>query len=169
MSNERLSVALENGRFAKVTMWQNEPRLDLRQWEIGQTNNKPTKKGISLKLHQVKTLNNGMESIQESLKKNEDLKWHLGMNVYASVQKDNPCVDIRQYWKRPQLDESVPTKKGLCFRPQEFDIFLKHWEEIIKAMPELEKFVACYDPSDHFNQLGMLSCQACNPDGWENW
>uniref|UniRef100_K1Q3H7 Transcriptional coactivator p15 (PC4) C-terminal domain-containing protein n=1 Tax=Magallana gigas TaxID=29159 RepID=K1Q3H7_MAGGI len=69
MSNERLSVALENGRFAKVTMWQNEPRLDLRQWEIGQTNNKLTKKGISLKLHQVKTLNNGMESIQESLKK----------------------------------------------------------------------------------------------------
>lgn len=68
-------------------MWQNEPRLDLRQWEIGQTNNKPTKKGISLKLHQVKTLNNGMESIQESLKKNEDLKWHLGMNVYASVKK----------------------------------------------------------------------------------
>lgn len=60
-------------------------------------------------------------------------------------------------------------KKGLCFRPQEFDIFLKHWEEIIKAMPELEKFVACYDQSDHFNQLGMLSCQACNPDGWENW
>lgn len=109
-------------------MWQNEPRLDLRQWEIGQTNNKPTKKGISLKLHQIKTLNNGMESIQESLKKNEDLKWHLGMNVYASVQKDNPCVDICQYWKRPQLDESVPTKKGLCFRPQEFDIFLKHWE-----------------------------------------
>lgn len=95
MSNERLSVALENGRFAKVTMWQNEPRLDLRQWEIGQTNNKPTKKGISLKLLQVKTLKNGMESIQESLKKNEDLKWHLGMNVYASVQKDNPCVDIR--------------------------------------------------------------------------
>lgn len=115
MSNERLSVALENGRFAKVTMWQNEPRLDLRQWEIGQTNNKPTKKGISLKLHQVKTLNNGMESIQESLKKNEDLKWHLGMNVYASVQKDNPCVDIRQYWKRPQLDESVPTKKDCVF------------------------------------------------------
>lgn len=140
MSNERLSVALENGRFAKVTMWQNEPRLDLRQWEIGQTNNKPTKKGISLKLLQVKTLKNGMESIQESLKKNEDLKWHLGMNVYASVQKDNPRVDIRQYWKRPLLDESVPTKKGLCFRPQEFDIFLKHWEEIIKAMPELEKF-----------------------------
>lgn len=158
MSNERLSVALGNGRFAKVTMWQNEPRLDLRQWEIGQTNNKPTKKGISLKLHQVKTLNNGMESIQESLKKNEDLKWHLGMNVYASVKK-----------KRPQLDESVPTKKGLCFRPQEFDIFLKHWEEIIKAMPELEKCVACYDQADHFNQLGMLSCQACNPDGWENW
>lgn len=55
-------------------------------------------------------------------------------------KKDNACVDIRQYWKRPLLDESVPTKKGLCFRPQEFDIFLKHWEEIIKAMPELEKF-----------------------------
>lgn len=51
MSNDRLCIALENARYAKVTVWQNEPRLDLRQWEIGEKATIPTKRGISLKLH----------------------------------------------------------------------------------------------------------------------
>lgn len=54
MSNDRLCIALENARYAKVTVWRNEPRLDLRQWEIGEKATIPTKRGISLKLHQVK-------------------------------------------------------------------------------------------------------------------
>lgn len=68
----------------------------------------------------MKTLSNGKESIQESLKKHEDLKWHLGMFVYlekvfVSIREHKTCVDIRQYWNRPQLDESVPTKTVCVF------------------------------------------------------
>lgn len=169
MSNDRLCIALENARYAKVTVWRNEPRLDLRQWEIGEKATIPTKRGISLKLHQVKTLNNMLDSVEEALKKNEEMKWHLGMKIFVSIQKNNPCVNIRQYWKPPQLDESVPTKRGLCFRPQEFENLRNHWEEIMKAMPELETFVPCYDQDDHLNQMGMLKCSSCNPEGWENW
>lgn len=73
MSNPRLSVALENGRYAKVQTWQKEPRLDLREWEIsevtGKHDMKPTKKGISLKLHQIKSLSDKMDFIDESLDK----------------------------------------------------------------------------------------------------
>jgi hypothetical protein len=169
MSNPRLSIALENGRFVKVTMWQNEPRLDLREWDIGQQSIKATKKGISLKLHQVKSLSDAMNLIQESLEKNEELKWHLEYNVYVSVRENNSCIDIRQYWKPPQQDESVPTRKGLCLRPQEHDNFAKHWESIKNAIPELETFVPCYQQDDHLNQLGMLRCPACNPDDYINW
>lgn len=75
----------------------------------------PTKKGIGLRIHQIKTLSNGMESIQESLKKNENLKWHLGMKVFGSVREHKTCADIRQYWKLPQLGESVPSKLGCVF------------------------------------------------------
>lgn len=44
---------------------------------------------------------------------------------------------------------------------------INHWDEIMKAMPELETFVPCYDQDDHLNQMGMLKCSSCNPDGWE--
>jgi hypothetical protein len=165
MSAPRLSIALENGRYARVCMWQNEPRLDLREWD----QDKPTKKGISLKIHQVKSLADIMETIRENLDKNLEMKWHLGCNVYVTVRENNPCVDIRQYWKPPQQEESVPTKKGLCLRPEEYKNVEKHWEEIKYAMPELETFVPCYHQDDHLNQIGMWRCSACNPDGWGEW
>ena len=41
-----------------------------------------------------------------------------------SAYEDNPCVDIRQYWVPPGVDESVPTKRGLCFRPAKFAVFI---------------------------------------------
>ena len=87
MTQQRVSVELENGRYAKVQTWQNEPRLDLREWENGE---KPTKKGISLKLHQIKSLSDKLQFIDEALKQNEETKMHLGFNVYVSVRKDNP-------------------------------------------------------------------------------
>lgn len=86
MSQPRLSVALENGRYAKVQTWQNEPRLDVREWENGEKS-VPTKKGISLKLHQIKVLSDKIELIEEALKQNEEKKWHLGFNVFVSVRK----------------------------------------------------------------------------------
>lgn len=61
----------------------------------------PTKRGISLKLHQVNTLNNMLDSVKEALKKKEEMKWHLGMNIFVSIRKNNPCVNIRQCWKPP--------------------------------------------------------------------
>jgi hypothetical protein len=166
MTQPRVSVELENGRYAKVQTWQNEPRLDLREWENGE---KPTKKGISLKLHQIKSLSDKLQFIDEALKQNEETKMHLGFNVYVSVRKDNPCVDLRQYWKPPNHDDTVPTKKGLCLRPAEYDHLKSNWEDILKNLPELETFVLCYDRDDHLNQLGMLRCNACNPDDFMNW
>ena len=74
-----------------------------------------TKKGISLKLHNVKILSNLIEDITESLGNNVERKWHLGNNIYVSIREDNPCVDIRQYWRPPEKEDSVPTKKDLCF------------------------------------------------------
>lgn len=173
MSNPRLSVALENGRYAKVQTWQKEPRLDLREWEIsevtGKHDMKPTKKGISLKLHQIKSLSDKMDFIDESLDKHEEGTWHLGHNVYVSLQENNPCVDIRHYWRPPNQNEIVPTKKGLCLRPTEYGNLKKFWKDIEQSLPELETFVFCIDQDDHLNQEGMLRCPACNPNDYLNW
>ena len=43
--------------------------------------------------------------------KNEDLHYHIGGNI----RSDNPCVDIRKYWKPENEMDLVPTKKGYVF------------------------------------------------------
>lgn len=133
-SQPRLSVNLENGRYANVQTWKNEPRLDLREWEMRDKLVR-TKKGISLRLHQIKVLSDRMEFIEEALRQNEEKKFHLGTNVFVSLRKDNPCVDIRQYWKPPKHNDVVPTKRGLCLRPVEYNHLKTSWEDILKNLP----------------------------------
>lgn len=113
---------------------ENEPRLDLREWEM-RDKLVPTKKGISLRLHQIKVLSDRMEFIEEALRQNEEKKFHLGTNVFVSLRKDNPCVDIRQYWKPPKHNDVVPTKRGLCLRPVEYNHLKTSWEDILKNLP----------------------------------
>lgn len=71
MMSARLFKPLQNGRYVKVSEWQKEPRLDLRQYELCDGQEIPTKKGISLKIIQLKTLMTAMDSIQETILKNE--------------------------------------------------------------------------------------------------
>ena len=42
---------------------------------------------------------NSIEYVDEALKNNTTYSLHLIGNVYCTVKENNPCVDIRQYWK----------------------------------------------------------------------
>lgn len=170
MSSPRCSFPLGNGRFIQVKEWQGELRVDIREWE----GDVPTKKGISLNLMQFKNFLNGMSSAIEPVMKNkraeQDEKFHLGAGVYITVTKDNPCVDIRKYWMNPpNQDESLPTKKGICLRPTEYDTLMKSRCKVEDLLPELKDEIPCYMNEDHQNQEGMLRCKMCNPDDYKNW
>jgi hypothetical protein len=143
--------------------------VDLRQYELFNGREIPTKKGISLKLVQFKELSVKIKEIEESLQNNEARGWHLGYNVYAHVREDNPCVDILQYWKPEADSDVVPTKKGLCLRPIEYKLFRDVLEETEKLLPELKDVERCIERDDHQNQLGMLRCNICNPNDYMNW
>lgn len=108
--------------------------------------------------------------IDTALSKKEELNYHIGSNVFCTIQQDNPCVNIRQYW-RPTDKEImiVPTKRGLCLRPVEYRALKSHIAEIEKVIPELESLVPCFSRDDHMNQLGMLQCSTCNPLEYEEW
>lgn len=94
---------------------------------------------------------------------------HLGANVFVSARQDNPCVDIRQYWKPSNYITIVPTKRGLCLRPTEFKALQSYISDIEKLLPELKDVIPCYMRDDHFNQLGMMSCKNCNPNEFYKW
>ena len=155
--------ALGNNRYVKVCEWNGEKRVDMREWD----NDKPTKKGISLTLQRWKQLADHIELVDEALKDGRVYQIHLGGNVYCSVRENNPCVDIRQYWK--PNDEVVPCKKGLCLRPGEYQRLKDVIPEIGTAIPELDSVVPCMFQSNHTNQLGFLRCRECNPNDYTNW
>ena len=101
--------------------------------------------------------------------KNKDLHYNIGGNIILTVRSDNPCVDIRKYWKPENEVNLVPTKKGICLRPTEYVNLKSHVSNLEKEVPQLETIVPCFMRDDHQNQLGMLRCPTCNPLEYENW
>ena len=159
----RCKLSLGNDRYVEVKKWKGELRVDLREWK----DHKPTKKGISLTLMHWKNWVDYLEYRDQAIAEKKHYKSHLGGNVYCTVNEGSACMDIRQYWK-PQ-EEVVPTKKGLCLRPIEYNTLKELLPDIGNVLPELNAVVPCYIQSDHMNQLGVLQCSECNPNDYGNW
>ena len=157
----RCKLSLGNDRYVQVTEWKGELRVDLREWN----DDKPTKKGISLTLMRWKNWVDYVEYVDEALADKKAYSSHLGGNVYCTIDEGSTCVDLRQYWKPEET--VVPTKKGLCLRPSEYNVLKELIPEIDKTLPELETVVPCYLQSDHMNQEGMLQCPECTPNASE--
>ncbi|KAJ8307833.1 hypothetical protein KUTeg_014616 [Tegillarca granosa] len=99
MSSVRCNIELGNSRFVQATEWGNSPRIDVREWNIRNGERLPTKKGISLPLHCFKILSESLDLVDNALKNKEELKLHLGRNIYCVVSPTSPCVNIRKFWK----------------------------------------------------------------------
>ena len=110
-----------------------------------------------------------MDFVDQALYEKRDYKAHLGRNVYATVKASGICVDIRQHWLPPNQTEVVPTKKGITLRPSEYAKLKDVVSVICDFVPELNSVVPCPYRSNEMNQLGLLSCNACNPDHCEDW
>ena len=88
--------------------WKSEVHrsMCIKQWrtEFKQTEKCkfPTKKGrrLSSNLELFKSLALSTTRLQ-CINKNEDLHYNIGGNIilHVTVRSDNPCVDIRKYWK----------------------------------------------------------------------
>ena len=159
----RGKFSLGNERYVQVNEWRGELRVDIREWK----DNKPTKKGISLTLMRWKNLVNQIEYVDKALENKLSYGYHIGGNVHCSIGENSVCVDIRQYWK--PNEEAVPTKKGICLRPKEYNRLKELMPNTGKTLPELHGVIPCYLQSDHMNQLGALQCAECNPNDSINW
>ena len=103
---------LGNNRCIEVRKWNELLIIDFRQW-IQSESKHPTTLG------RFKNVLVGLQFIEKALK--ENYQYHRGGNVYCSVRDNNPYVDIRQYWKPEKV--VVPTIKGLCLIPLEYERF----------------------------------------------
>ena len=148
MENARCSIELGKNRFVQATEWKDEIRSDIREWEIKDGKQIPTKKGISLPLNRWKLLANNMDFVDQALDEKTEYATHLGGNVYATVKASVICVDFRQHWLPPNQTEVVPTKKGITSRPGEYAELKDVISVICDFVPELNSVVPCPYRSD---------------------
>jgi hypothetical protein len=157
----RYNLSLGNERFVQIVEWQGESRVDIRQWNHA----KPTTKGVSVSLVQFKNLTTRMDwsmslaftqdDGKESYGTIKDASFHFAANIFLNAAKGSPCVNIRQFWKPPNQEDSVPTKKGLCLRPLEYKLFRERVPDMEESLQGLENVISCYMRDDHNNPLGM--------------
>lgn len=71
--------------------------------------------------------------IDAALSKKEGLNYHMDSNIFCMIEQYNP-MDIRQYWRPPDKEMFVPTKKGLCLRSVEYRALKSHIAEIEQVL-----------------------------------
>jgi len=87
----------------------------------------PTKKGICLWRSRWVTLTRSMSSLSEAVSAfttylyvPTDCKYHIGGGVYATIDHNYACVNIREYFVPDGQRTEIPTKRGIALRFPEF-------------------------------------------------
>ena len=153
-------------KVLKVKPWNGNTRFDIREWNSGY----PTRKGVSLPTLRWVSLTYATRFIDEALadlSKNREVKfeYHIGGNVYVTVDSPYRLVDIRQ---RFVDEEGVlrPTRRGVKLRLKEWASLKEAVEAVKVVVPETAVLVPCSLQEDHSNQRGFLTCPECNPTGF---
>ena len=154
-------------RYLLLTKWNEEDRVDIREWTDDGERVFPTKKGVSLPLTRWKALLEFKEDVVKAVKEKADYDIHIGGNVCVKVSQKYPFrVDIRQYFLPDGDVEPVPTKRGIS-------LLWGEWKDVIDCIsyleelcPPLKSIVPCFLSEDHQAQLGMLRCPECTPNGY---
>lgn len=115
LENVELSFKVGTNRFLAVKSFNNQLRVDLRQWVAP---NHPTKKGITFTLARLKQFTNVIDEIDQAAKKLwtedpelEEKKWHMGGNVIETVNPAYSEVNIRHFLVPEGQTEVTPLEE----------------------------------------------------------
>ena len=111
-------------RIVRFVSSEGEFRLDLRKLD---ENGNPTSAGIVLDKAQFETFASSLPQLEEKLEdtirgKVTNFKKDIGGNAMVKVNDDYCCVDIRHYYLDRNDGTRKPTKRGITFNKNEFDV-----------------------------------------------
>ena len=154
---------LGEDRYVSSSILQDKEYLHIRCYVKYANSQKlyPTAKGIALPLMRFRVLCDRRNVINP----NEDDEFHIGGNVYVTVNTLYRTVDIRQFF---MLDGKLQaTKKGITLRMGEWNKLRSFMEKAEEYIPSLSQVIPCYLENSHNNQIGMYECAECFPDGFD--
>ena len=163
-------IELGRNMRAESTEFQNELRVDIRQWN----GHHRTKKGLSLKLQRWSRLLANTELITEMIRcvrqgeNPKEERIHIGGMLHVSAALPFHCLHLRE-WFRPK---DLP-KNSELLRPGSKGITLTftQWEKLIVEAKNFDITIPnpCIMDDDHQNQLGALQCKECNPYDYSDY
>ena len=126
---------------------------------------------VTLNYSRWKMISTMVDEINERLEsalKSEDVTFrrHLGGNVYLSVSKKFPFVDLRKFFY--PKDQIVPyaTRRGIALRAKE-------WSKLNRLIPHIDRLLKmdsltpCLLSEHPQAQMGALACSECNPFNYD--
>jgi menaquinone-dependent protoporphyrinogen IX oxidase len=168
-SETRCKIALDdkNDIFLTASVYNGNVNIHLRQFIEKNGQSMPTKKSVVFNLGRWVKFESLIEEIGEFLetywKQSVEIQWHVGGGVFVSLTPKYSTVDIRHYWKPPDADKPLHTKKGVCLNRIMFNRLKASLSELHDNVPELSDVELCMFSESHRNQEGMLSCLECTP------
>ena len=102
----------------------------------------PTKKGVILTPSDWLVLESYMDAINEAFARRASLetdqKWHIGNDIFITVSKEYPTVDIRRFWKPSEGEDYRATKNGAA-------LTIRRWNSLRDAQNIIRDFVPQLD------------------------
>jgi hypothetical protein len=149
---------LGNAKTVKLTVWNNELRVDIRKY----VNNMPTITGISLSVVSVRKLMNLMgdfiAAYDALLKTNAIVakREYLGGHIFISLSNARPYIDIRRFFFPHDATDMLPTKRGICLSYNQSMLMVNILKEL-KSSLMFEEEAVC----NHENIKSYFSCAKC--------
>jgi len=153
---------LERDVFLAVQVWNDQPRIDLRQCPDGY----PTQKGCILNSSRWAVLTDHLEELEKKMTEvlnggtDIDFKIHLGGNLYAAVKTPFPILDIRlRFMNEGKL---LYTKRGVTLRFPGLNRLKQNIQRVHEAIPRTKP---CYLVHQETNdEMGCARCKECSPN-----
>ena len=144
-------------------------QVHIRQFDLHEKSGKlyPTRVGTCFSPKRFANFTNMIHLIDEQVKLLREgepvsFKNHLGGGVYCTVNTGFDCVNIRQYFMPPNIQEEIPTRSGIAIRLSEWDEIVKCIEDVKNLSPELKNAEICYLQQDHQYLMQFVECPECN-------
>lgn len=164
-SREFGRISLGNNRFVVVCEYQGRLLVHIREFT---DNGTPTKKGVCFDARRWASFRFYATFIDEYVAtyasgETFDYKAHLGGKVYATVNSQFKCVNLRKYFVPKGGLEDVPTKLGIALRLGEWIRLRESMDDIHGLAPQLLLASRCSDAPDHADLSTFMNCAECNP------
>ena len=113
--SQECNIEIGNCRFVQTTNWNDEVRIDIREWEMQNDARIPTRKGTSLPLQRWKLLVESFDPLDKALQEKGGYSSHIGENVYVNVKPNNVLStsgntgyrQTRRRWFRPRRESRL--------------------------------------------------------------